>query len=154
MLAIVAAAFLTAALGLWGYLLATRTADLPAPTATAMVLTVPPSADVAAPTLQSPPTPAPTAPPTDTAPPPPPGQVTLGAYVQVVGTGDAGILNLRSEPGTTKPVNYLALEREVLLVQSGPAEADGFVWWFLIDPATNTKSGWAVQNYLQVVQGP
>ena len=78
----------------------------------------------------------------------------MGVYVQVIGTGDSGFLNLRAEPSLTAPVNYLALEREVLQVQAGPNEADGLTWWYLVDPATNTKFGWGVQNYLQVVEGP
>ncbi len=49
---------------------------------------------------------------------------------------------------------YLAIEHEVFQIQAGPTDASGFVWWYLVDPATNTRFGWAVQNYLQVVQGP
>ena len=77
----------------------------------------------------------------------------VGAYVQVVGTGDAGFLNLRAEPNLDSAVNYLAIEDEVFQVQAGPTNASGFAWWYLVDPATNTRFGWAVQNYLQVVQG-
>ena len=80
--------------------------------------------------------------------------VSVGAYVQVVGTGDAGFLNLRAEPSIDSPINYLAIENEVFQVQAGPTNANGFDWWYLVDPATNTRFGWAVQNYLQVVQAP
>ena len=78
----------------------------------------------------------------------------IGAYVQVFGTGDAGVLNLRAEPSLQALVNYVALEREVLRVEAGPKDANGITWWYLVDPASNTRSGWAAQNYLQVVQGP
>ncbi len=134
-------------------LAATRPADLTGPTVTAVILTVPLSNGMATATLQSAPTPIPSAAPADTPPPPPSTALKVGDYVQVTGTGEQGFLNLRAEPGTSSPVNYLAIEREVLQVQAGPAEADGFVWWYLVDPATNTKYGWAVQNYLQAVQG-
>jgi hypothetical protein len=87
-------------------------------------------------------------------PAPPAGEVKIGEYVQVFGTGDAGTLNLRAEPSLAAPVNYVALEREVLQVQAGPKEANGITWWYLVDPASSTRSGWAAQNYLQVVQGP
>ncbi len=153
LLAIVAVIFIVAALSILGLVVLTRPAGLAQSTATAIVVTVPAGATFGPPTatIQSPPTAAPDAS-TATAPPPPPGVVAVGAYVQVVGTGDAGFLNLRAEPTTDSAVNYLAIENEVFQIQAGPTDADGFVWWYLVDPATNTRFGWAVQNYLQVVQ--
>lgn len=157
LLAIVAAVFAIAALAVAIFAVLSRPADLPAPTATVIVVTAPPVNVAATATPATPLTAPPAAAPTATLvppPPPPPGEVQIGAYVQVVGTAPEGFLNLRGEPSISGPVNYLALEREVLQVQAGPTEADGFVWWYLVDPATNTKFGWGVQNYLQVVQGP
>lgn len=138
-----------------GLVILTRPADLPQPTATAVLLTAAPPVDTPIPTatIQSAPT-LPAASPTDTPPPLPAGEVKAGAYVQVTGTGDSGFLNLRAEPSTQSEVNYLAIENEVFQVQAGPQEADGFRWWYLVDPASGTRFGWAVQNYLQVVQGP
>ena len=143
LLAVVAGIFLVTALALWIFVLATRTADLPAPTATAMVVTAAPAPGAATATRQSPPTPA-----------PPAGEVKVGVYVQITGTQPEGTLNLRAEPNIKSPVQYLALEREVLQVQAGPADGDGYVWWYLVDPATSSKYGWGVQNYLLVVPGP
>lgn len=154
LLALVTGVFAVAALGLWGLALATRPANLDLPTATAIVVIAPTSAPAptAAPSASAP---LPTeAPPSATVPPPPPGEVRVGVYVQVIGTGDNGFLNLRAEPSLSAAVNYLALEREVLQVQAGPTGADDLTWWYLVDPATNTKFGWGVQNYLQVVEGP
>jgi hypothetical protein len=155
LLGMVAAACLMGSLGLAAAVLLTRPGELPQATATAVVLTAPPvtGGPAETPTVQSPPT-QPGEGPTDTPPPPPPGVVGIGAYVQVVGTGDAGFLNLRSEPSLESVVNYLAIENEVFQVQAGPTDAEGFVWWYLVDPATGSRFGWAVQNYLQVVQGP
>jgi hypothetical protein len=155
LLAIVAAAFLVAAMGMAAVVIFTRPAGLPLATATVVVVTAPPAvtAGLETATIQSPAT-LPPADATSTAPPPPPGEVGVGAYVQVVGTGDAGFLNLRSEPNIDSAVNYLAIENEVFQVQAGPTNASGFTWWYLVDPATNSRFGWAVQNYLQVVQGP
>lgn len=156
LLAIVAALFGVAALALVVFVISTRSADLPVATATAFVVTAPPPATLPTPTgaaaLTPPAAPAPTV--TSPPPPAPPGEVKVGSYVQVIGTEAEGFLNLRAEPSLNSPVNYLALEREVLQVQAGPTDADGFVWWYLVDPATNTKFGWGVQNYLQAVQGP
>jgi type IV secretory pathway VirB10-like protein len=154
LLAVVAGIFLVTALALWIFVLATRTADLPAPTATAMVVTAAPAPGAATATRQSPPTPAPSSEPSVTPPAPPPGEVKVGVYVQITGTQPEGTLNLRAEPNIKSPVQYLALEREVLQVQAGPADGDGYVWWYLVDPATSSKYGWGVQNYLLVVPGP
>ena len=78
--------------------------------------------------------------------------IKVGGYVQVTGT--EGILNLRAEPSLESNVNYVALEREVFQVQAGPAEGSNLVWWYLLDPATGSRSGWAAQDYLQPVVGP
>ncbi len=156
MLAAVAAAFLVAALALATLAALTRTADLPSPTATVIIVTAAAAVETAAgptATIQSAPS-LPPPPATGTAPPPPPGDVKVGAYVQVVGTGDAGFLNLRAEPSLDAAVNYLAIEHEVFQVQAGPKQAGGFTWWYLVNPTTPTRFGWAVQNYLQQVQGP
>lgn len=154
LLMLVAGVFALAALTLLGILLATRTADRPQPTATVQVVIVaPPVAQPTAPNAA--PSPTATAEPTATLPPPPSaGNIKIGDFVQITGTGTVGFLNLRAEPSLKAPVNYLAIEREVLQVQAGPAEADGITWWYLVDPATNTRFGWGAQNYLQVVQGP
>lgn len=154
LLLLVAGVFALAALVLLGISLATRTADRPRPTATVQLVTV--AAPLAPPTAPGV-APSPTAIPTPTAtlpPPPSAGNIKIGDFVQITGTGTVGFLNLRAEPSLKAAVNYLAIEREVLQVQAGPAEADGIVWWYLVDPATNTRFGWGAQNYLQVVQGP
>jgi hypothetical protein len=152
-LALVAGGFAFVALITVGLAMATRPGLAPQPTATAIVITVPattglpPSTQQALPTLPGPE-------PTLTVPPPPPGdEILVGVYVQVIGTGDTGFLNLRAEANLDSPVNYLALEREVLQVQAGPSEASGFTWWYLVNPTSNSF-GWGVQNYLQVVPGP
>jgi hypothetical protein len=156
MLAGVTFVFAAVALALAGLALLTRTADLPSPTATVIIVTAASAAQTplsATATIQSPPT-VPPPPPTSTAPPPPPGEVKVGVYVQVVGTGDAGFLNLRAEPSTSSAVNYLAIEHEVFQVQAGPTQDGGFTWWYIVNPTTPSRYGWAVQNYLQQVQGP
>ena len=155
LLAIVAAFFAIVALILAGLALATRSNTLPKATATVVIVTarVVETASLSTATAQSPGTVPPDAP-TVTAPPPPPGEVKVGAYVQVVGTGEAGFLNLRAEPSLSSAVNYLALENEVFQVQAGPTDASGFAWWYLVNPTSSTRFGWAVQNYLQVVQSP
>jgi len=86
-------------------------------------------------------------------PPPPPGLITVGAYVQITGTGGDG-LRFRTDPGLSSPVRLVASEAEIFRVGDGPREVDGYVWWYLIGPFDETRTGWAVSNYLSVVQGP
>ena len=155
LLAAVAGAFVVASLAMLALAMFTRAADLPSPTATVIIVTAlagTPVQGAATATIQSPPT-VPPAPATGTPPPPPPGEVKVGAYVQVIGTGDAGFLNLRSEARLDAAVNYLAIEHEVFQVQAGPKQAGGFTWWYVVNPTTPSRFGWAVQNYLQQVQG-
>jgi hypothetical protein len=105
-----------------------------------------------------PPTPTPTAmqsptPTSDVPPSPPPGVIATGAYVQITGTGGDG-LRLRTEPGLDAEVRILGAEAEVFLVQDGPRQVDGYTWWYLVGPYDSTRRGWAVSNYLAVVQNP
>jgi hypothetical protein len=111
---------------------------IPAPTAT---LPLPsPSPNLSTPTPSIP-------------PPPPPGVLAVGAYVQITGTGGDG-LRVRAEPGLQGEMRFLALEAEVFLVTDGPREADGYTWWYLEAPAEEGRQGWAVSNFLGVVQNP
>jgi hypothetical protein len=86
-------------------------------------------------------------------PSPPPGEIEVGAYVQVTGTGGDG-LRLRIEPGLDAQILKLGSEAEVFRVQDGPREIDGYTWWYLVGPFDSTRYGWAVANYLVIVQGP
>jgi hypothetical protein len=91
---------------------------------------------------------------TETVPPsPPPGEIAVGAYVQITGTSGAG-LRFREQPGLEAPVLMLGAEAEVFKVEQGPQDADGYVWWYLVGPYDPARHGWAVANYLEVVQNP
>jgi hypothetical protein len=107
----------------------------------------------ATPTL---PTPTPTETETPAAtdfPPPPPGDIVIDAYVQVTGTGGDG-LRLRAGPGLDREVRLLGGEDEVFLVQDGPQQVDSYTWWYLLGPFDESRHGWAVANFLRVVQNP
>ncbi|MES0359887.1 MAG: hypothetical protein ABUK20_03155 [Anaerolineales bacterium] len=84
---------------------------------------------------------------------PPPGDISIGAFVEVTGTGGDG-LRLRAGPGLDRDVRLLGLEAEVFLVQDGPQQVDGFTWWHLEGPFDESRQGWAVVNYLRIVQNP
>lgn len=92
--------------------------------------------------------------PTEAVPPAPlPGTFGIGAYVQISGTEGDG-LRLRSAPGLQGQVEFLALESEVFQIREGPRDADGYTWWFVVAPYDENVQGWAVSNYLAVVQNP
>lgn len=89
----------------------------------------------------------------DLPPSPPPGEIMIGAFVQISGTGGDG-LRLRVAPGLDGQVRLLGSEAEVFRVDDGPQEFDGYTWWYLVGPFDETRQGWAVANFLVVVQGP
>jgi hypothetical protein len=86
-------------------------------------------------------------------PTPQPGVIATGAFVQVTGTGGDG-LRLRDTAGLNANVVIVASDAEVFKVMDGPKELDGYTWWYLVGPFDAQRKGWAVMNYLQVVQGP
>lgn len=86
-------------------------------------------------------------------PTPLPGVISVGAYVQVSGTGTDG-LRLRAEPGLNGEVRLLGMDAEVFQVVDGPREVDGYTWWQLKALLDEKRRGWAVANYLGLVQNP
>lgn len=143
---IVACCLLLATLGL---LFATRASSPVAAQSTAVMHRIPAESPVA-PGQVSPGSPNLT----QTPPPsPPPGVIAVGAYVQITGTAGAG-LRFRDKPGLEAPVLLLGAEAEVFRVEEGPQEIDGYVWWYLVGPYDPARRGWAVANYLEVVQNP
>jgi len=83
----------------------------------------------------------------------PPGVLGIGAHVQVVGTGGDG-LRLRSGAGLGQEQRFLGLDGEVFLVIDGPQEVDGYTWYYLSAPYDEARKGWAVTEFLEVVESP
>ncbi len=79
-----------------------------------------------------------------------PGQVAVGRYVQISGTGGDG-LRLRAAPGLDGTPLFLGFDGEVFAVRQGPEVADGYTWWFLTSPYDEGRSGWAAATYLEVI---
>jgi hypothetical protein len=86
-------------------------------------------------------------------PSPAPGEITIGTLIKISGTGGDG-LRLREEPGLGGDVRMLGEEAEVFLVDSGPQKVDGYVWWYLTGYYDETRGGWAVVDYLSIVENP
>jgi hypothetical protein len=121
------------------------------PASPAMALTIIP-AFTSTPLYQSP-TPPPIPPMPESSNTPAPGEIALNAYVQISGTGGDG-LRLRASPGISSDPLFLGNESEVFLVVDGPRQADGYNWWYLKAPYDETRSGWAVANFLAYVPSP
>ncbi len=84
---------------------------------------------------------------------PPPGQIAIGAYVQINGTGGDG-LRIRSAPGLNSDTVFRGEESETFQVKDGPQQADGYSWWYIVAPYDNTRAGWAAADFLAVVPAP
>lgn len=82
-----------------------------------------------------------------------PGTIAINVFVQITGTEGEG-LRLRTAPGLDSEPIFLGYDAEVFQVIDGPREVDGHIWWHLTAPYDQTRSGWAVQDYLTVIQSP
>ncbi len=91
--------------------------------------------------------------PTPVPPPQLEGTFALGDLVSIFGTGGDG-LRLRNQPGLVSSIAFLGVESEVFEVRNGPNEADGYEWWYLVNPYNSEKSGWVVANYLRRADSP
>jgi hypothetical protein len=87
------------------------------------------------------------------APSPAPTGLAVGSYAQISGTDGQG-LRIRAEPGLTGNPVFLGLDSEVFVVQDGPREADGYVWWYIVAPYDDARAGWAAANFLTYIPAP
>lgn len=82
-----------------------------------------------------------------------PTGIAIGNYVQITGTNGEG-LRIRSDPGLNGEFKFLGYDSEVFIVQDGPRELDGFVWWYLVAPYDDTRNGWAAADFLAYIPAP
>jgi hypothetical protein len=82
-----------------------------------------------------------------------PTGIAIANYVQITGTNGEG-LRIRSEPGLSGNFEFLGYDSEVFIVQDGPREVDGFVWWYLVAPYDDTRNGWAAADFLAYIPAP
>lgn len=82
-----------------------------------------------------------------------PAGVAIGNYVQITGTEGQG-LRIRAAPGLSGEFQFLAYDSEVFVVQDGPREVDGYVWWYLSAPYDETRVGWAAADFLTYIPEP
>ena len=82
-----------------------------------------------------------------------PGQIGLGAFVQISGTQGEG-LRIRSEPGLAGKQLFLGFDTEVYVVLDGPTEQDGYTWYKVAAINDETRLGWAASNFLTLTTSP
>jgi hypothetical protein len=75
----------------------------------------------------------------------------VGAFVAVTGTEGDG-LRMRDGPSLAATIIRLAVENEVFQIDDGPQEADGYIWWYVVNPYDSQITGWVVSNYLRLVE--
>lgn len=78
--------------------------------------------------------------------------IEIGSQIVIDGTEGAG-LAVRQGPGVDFPFFFVADDGDQFLVQDGPASADGYQWWYIVDPANEDRVGWAVADYMLVTPG-
>jgi hypothetical protein len=49
-------------------------------------------------------------------------------------------------------VNFLAMDDEAFKIIDGPIAKDGYTWWHCEALLDKTRSGWAAEDYLQVLE--
>ena len=144
--------------GLWGVVLLSRgsAADGPTPTPIFVVIT---STPTLGPSSEG------TIPPDSIASPTPEEVVTseptpdtnltvaisIGSKIVINGTGGDG-LAVRQGPGLDYQYIFVANDGDQFEVQDGPREASGYTWWYIADPQNPDRFGWAVVDFMVVVQ--
>jgi len=82
-----------------------------------------------------------------------PGQVSIGAIVQISGTQGEG-LHIRSEPGLNSQQLFLGFDTEAYKIMDGPRKVDGYDWYYLAAINDEKRTGWAASNFLTAVKNP
>jgi len=75
--------------------------------------------------------------------------IAIGATIVVKGTEGSG-LTVRQGPGIDYTYVFVATEGEKFKIGDGPKQANGYTWWYIVDPNNADRFGWAVQNFMQV----
>jgi hypothetical protein len=74
----------------------------------------------------------------------------IGDLVEVYGTEGQG-LRIRNTPSLSAVIDEIGLDSEVFKIEGGPIDADGYVWWFLVNPYDPSRQGWSVSNFLRSI---
>ena len=83
-------------------------------------------------------------------PSPIPGVFSVGYKVRIVNTGGEG-LRIRQEPSLEGAPLFLGSEGEEFSIKDGPTISGNNVWWFIESEEEGLRRGWAVQDYLMIL---
>jgi hypothetical protein len=84
----------------------------------------------------------------------PPGEnLAIGSNIRVEGTGGDG-LRLRSSAGLQGQIKFLVKDGEELIIDDGPKEIDGYIWWHVKSLTDETIAGWGVADYMIFIVKP
>lgn len=97
------------------------------------------------------PGPGPTAAPVSQATPTQGIPITLGATIVISGTEGDG-LTVRQGPGKDFTSVFVAKDGDRFTIKDGPRQANGYIWWYIVDPNDQNRFGWAVADFMQVTQ--
>jgi hypothetical protein len=75
---------------------------------------------------------------------------SVGDLVEVYGTEGQG-LRIRNAPSLSSVIDEIGLDNEVFKIEGGPIDADGYIWWFLVNPYDPSRQGWSVSDFLRTI---
>ena len=74
----------------------------------------------------------------------------IGSKIVIVGTGGDG-LAIRQGPGRDYSYFFVGNDGDIFIIEDGPREADGYIWWYIVDPDNPDRAGWAAADFLEIV---
>ncbi len=75
--------------------------------------------------------------------------IQVGDQIVINGTEGAG-LAVRQGPGLEYTYFFVANDGEAYTVEDGPRVMDDYIWWYIVDPEDEDRSGWAVEDFMEV----
>jgi hypothetical protein len=75
--------------------------------------------------------------------------IQVGDKIVINGTEGAG-LAVRQGPGLDYTYFFVANDGEAYTVEDGPRVMDDYIWWYIVDPEDEDRSGWAVEEFMEV----
>jgi hypothetical protein len=75
--------------------------------------------------------------------------IQIGDKIVINGTEGSG-LAVRQGPGLEYTYFFVANDGEAYTVEDGPRVMDDYIWWYIVDPEDEDRSGWAVEDFMEV----
>ena len=75
--------------------------------------------------------------------------IQVGDEIVIIGTEGSG-LAVRQGPGLDYTYFFVANDGESYTIEDGPRVMDDYIWWYIVDPNDEDRSGWAVEDFMEV----